>query len=206
MKYLLLFFVTALLISCSPKLTGSFSRLSGPEKSWVLLHPFKAKKGYRTTVEVRTTVDSMARRGTIGNDNNGGHLDAFKHSLWMARLTQHIGERAANSLGIAHEKGNYKAYLRRKYEEGVLPDEQSSEMDFYNNAVGISVGRAFERSTNNNIIDKLLDSLNKGKLRVLNKDSQGYFLDCHNRRIPPDSLLNRWNTIKCLVPSNSYSY
>ena len=55
----------------------------------------------------------MRRYTSIGDDNNGGALDAFKHAFWMARLTQGIGHRASLSLGKAHEKGNYKAFLNQ---------------------------------------------------------------------------------------------
>ena len=63
----------------------------------------------------------------------------------MARLTQGIGRRAAYSLGKAHEKGNYQTFKNRQLEDGILPDKPSSEMDLYNNQIGISIGKRFKK-------------------------------------------------------------
>lgn len=203
MKYLLLFFLIFIISGCSHRLTTSFSNLSKPEKTWVVFHPFKAKKAFYTTRDVESHVDSMAKAAIIGKDNNGGHLDAYKHSFWMARLTQNIGMKAASSLGEAHEKGNYKMYRSSHLEDGFLPDSISSAMDLFNNDVGIRVGVAFKHGNKNVLTTILMDSLTMGKLRILNKDSMGNFLDCDHFIIPIDSL-KKWGTKKCLMPSNYY--
>ncbi|MGB5363013.1 MAG: hypothetical protein WBN17_06895 [Aureibaculum sp.] len=202
MKIVTLLLVFFLFTGCSPKLRQSYSKLSKPEKAWVIFHPFKAKKAYRISNSIDQITDSIANTGIIGNDNNSGHLDAFKHSFWMARLTQGIGRRAALSLGKAHEKGNYKSYKKRQLEDAVLPDKASTEMDLFNNSVGARTGSFYNKRPKNDLILKLLDSLQKGKLRVLYKDHQGNFLDCQHQKIPLDSLRSQWHTQKCLVPSN----
>jgi len=203
MKYLLLFFIFLLMNGCSPKLRQSFSNVSSPEKTWVIFHPFKAKKAFLISKEVERAKDSIANIGNIGNDNNGGHLDAFKHSFWMAKLTQGIGKRAAFSLGKAHEKGNYKTYKKRRLEDGFLPDKQSSEMDLFNNLVGINIGSRYKKTSKKELIQQLLDYLNDGRLRILSKDSLGNFLDCQDKIIPSDSLKGKWETKKCLVSSDN---
>lgn len=204
MKYLILFFIFLLTSGCSPKLRQSFSKVSSPEKIWIFFHPFKAKKAFLISKETERTKDSIENIGSIGNDNNGGQLDAFKHSFWMARLTQGIGKRAAFNLGKAHEKGNYKTYKKRKLEDGFLPDKQSSEMDLFNNKVGISVGNFNKKTSKQELIQQLLDSLHDGKLRILKKNSSGNFLDCQGKILPMDSLKGKWNTKKCLVPSDNF--
>jgi len=201
MKYLLLIFIYLLLSACSPNLRQSFSNISSPEKTWVYFHPFKAKKAFLISKEAENTKDSISE--IIGNDNNGGHLDAFKHSYWMARLSQKIGKRAAFSLGKAHEKGNYKTFKKHKKEDGFLPDKQSSEMDLFNNSIGISIGNFNKKTSKQDIIQQLLDSLHAGKLRILRKNNSGNFLDCQGKIIPLDSLKNKWNTRKCLIKSNN---
>jgi len=202
MKNLCVLFVLLFLTSCSSNLKHSFSKLSKPEKTWVAFHPFKAKSAYLISLEAERVKDSIALLNIIGDDNNGGRLDAFKHSFWMARLSQHIGKRAAYRLGKAHEKGNYRTYERRRLEDGFLPDKQSSEMDLFNNEIGLKVGSSFKKASKNLLIQKLLDSLENGKLRMLKKDEFGDFLDCQNQKIPLDSLKSKWDTEKCLVPSN----
>lgn len=202
MKNLILLFAIISLSACSPTLRTSYKKLSEPEKKWAAFHPFKAKRAYSISIKVEALKDSLSRAGIIGHDNNGGHLDAFKHSYWMARLTQDIGKRAAYSLGKAHEKGNYQTFIERQFEDGHLPDKPSTEMDLFNNTVGIKIGSAFNRAKKSVLIQKVLDSLQEGKLRILNKDKDGFFLDCQNKRIPLDSLKNKWDTKKCLVPSD----
>jgi len=201
MKYFLLI-VILLLTSCSPKLSQSFKKVSKPEKHWVFFHPFKAKKAFLLSKEAEKTKDSIANFGKIGKDNNGGQLDAFKHSFWMASLTQKIGKNAALSLGKAHEKGNYQTFKKRQLEDGLLPDKPSSEMDLFNNSVGVKVGSQYNKASKKIIIKQLLSSLKQGELRILKKDNLGNFLNCQNKIIPIDSLKHQWMTKKCLVPSN----
>ncbi len=204
MKNLLLILAVLILSNCSPKLKQSLSKLSKPERTWVVFHPFKAKRAYQVSLEVLRVKDSIQKvNGVIGNDNSGGKLDAFKHSYWMARLTQDIGKRAAYTLGKAHEKGNYRTYQKRRLEDGLLPDKPSTDMDLYNNKIGITVGSTFKRATKKVVMQKLIDSLESGKLRILSKDKEGSFLDCFRKKIPLDSLKNKWDTKKCLVPSDS---
>ena len=203
MKYFVLFFLLLLINGCSPKLKQSFSKVSKPEKTWAFFHVFKAKKAFLITKRVEKTIDSMKNEGVIGKDINGGHLDAFKHSFWMVQLTQGIGKRAAYRLGKAHEKGNYQTFKKHQLEDGVLPDKPSSEMDLFNNKVGINIGSKYKNTSKKELITYLLDSLRLGKLRILSKDNQGNFLDCQKKAIPLDSLLHKWNTKKCLVPSNN---
>ncbi len=182
-------------------------KLSRPERTWVTFHPFKAKKAYVISLEAQNVKDSIMQvNSVIGKDNNGGKLDAFKHSYWMARLTQGIGKRAAFRLGKAHEKGNYQTYQRRRLEDGLLPDKPSTDMDLYNNNIGIKVGSIFKKASKKVLMHTLIDSLRNGKLRVLNKDKNGNFLDCQHKSIPLDSLKNKWDTKKCLIPSNHFEY
>jgi hypothetical protein len=206
MKNLLLIFVFIVLGSCSPKLKQSFSKLSKPERTWVVFHAFKAKRAYQISLEAERVKDSLKVATIIGTDNNGGKLDAFKHSYWMARLTQSIGKQSAYSLGKAHEKGNYQTYKKRKLEDGMLPDKPATDMDLFNNHVGIRIGMQKNIRSKNMLIQTVLDSVNEGNMRVLLKNNLGDFLDCQEKRIPLDSLKHKWNTKKCLVPSNVRSF
>ena len=201
MKYFLLFAIL-LLTGCSPKLSQSYKNVSKAEKSWTIFHPFKAKRAFLISKEAEKTKDSIAYLGIIGKDNNGGQLDAFKHSFWMASLTQKIGKNAALTLGKAHEKGNYQTFKKRQLEDGSLPDKPSSEMDLFNNVVGVRVGSQYKKASKKVIIQQLLKKLQQGELRILKKDKLGNFLDCQNNIISVDSLKHRWLTKKCLVPSN----
>jgi len=196
----LLLFV--LFLNCSPKLKQSYSNLSKPERTWVLFHPFKAKKAHQMSRAAIVITDSIANENTIGNDINGGQLDAFRHSFWMATSAQRIGKRAALSLGIAHEKGNYQTFKKRQLEDGILPDKPASDMDLYNNQIGAALGKRFKKASKATIINHLIDSIQQGKLRMLKKDTIGNFLDCNGQIIPTNALKGKWENDKCLVPTN----
>lgn len=201
-KIVLLFLMVTLFLNCSPNLKQSYSKLSKPERTWVVFHPFKAKRAYQISREALQTTDSIANENTIGKDINGGQLDAFKHSFWMARSAQSIGKNAALSLGKAHEKGNYQTFKKRQLEDGILPDKPSSDMDLFNNKVGATLGKQHKKSSKETIINHLLDAIHQGKLRMLKKDSSGNFLDCRGQLIPIDSLKGKWENNKCLIPTN----
>jgi len=201
--YIFYILIVVFVSSCSPTLRKSFSKVSSPEKTWTFFHPFKAKRAFFISLEAEKVKDSIKKDKIIGTDNNGGKLDAFKHSYWMARLTQGIGRRASCSLGKAHEKGNYKSFIKRKLEDGYLPDKPSSDMDLFNNQVGISVGNNSKTTPQKLLIEMLLDSIKQGRMRILLKDKKGNFLDCQQKIIPLDSLKYKWNTKKCLVTSDN---
>ncbi len=196
------FLLLGLFMNCSPKLKQSYSKLSKPERTWIIFHPFKAKKAYQISKEALITTDSIAKENSIGNDINGGQLDAFKHSFWMAKSAQVIGKNAALSLGKAHEKGNYQSFEKRQLEDGILPDKPSSDMDLFNNKVGATLGKRYKKSSKETIINHLLDSIRQGKLRMLKKDTSDNFLDCQGQIISNDALKGKWENNKCLVPTN----
>lgn len=206
MKYLVLLLVFLVLSGCSATLKTSYSKLSSAEKTWVVFHPFKAKRAYQISLEAEKVKDSIKLKDDVGKDNNGGQLDAFKHSYWMSRLTQGIGKRAAYSLGKAHEKGNYQSFKKRRLEDGFLPDKPATDMDLHNNAIGISIGNRFKTTAKHTLVEIVIDSVKSGVMKILLKDGMGNFLDCNKKRIPLDSLKGKWNTKKCLVPSSHMSF
>lgn len=179
-----------------------FSKLSRPEKCWVLQHPFVAKKTWSITQKVLLITDSVSKTTSLDGDKSGGQVDAFRHAYWMASLAQSIGWRKALKLGRAHEKANYIDFKKHRLEDGQHPDKASGDMDIYNNKVGIEIVK-----TNKNVVDKNLQSLvvtaiQVGKMKIIKKDSLGNFLDENNNIIPADSLKGKWNNDKCLVNSD----
>jgi hypothetical protein len=173
-----------------------FKSLSCPEKSWVIFHPFKAKKAQRITKEVQLFVDSVKQIGIIGVDNNGGKLDAFKHAFWMARLTKAIGARRTRKLGRAHEKGNYIQFKKHELEDSALPDSISSEMDLRNNEIGISRAKQIAVGS---LSASLLKLAEEGCLFTIKKDENGNFLNCDGSILSIKDWYGKWNIPKCLV-------
>ena len=178
-----------------------FSKLSGPEKWWVIWHPLKAKRALNISLEVLRVTDSISKAGSIGHDINGGKLDAFKHSYWMALMSMEIGETAALKLGKAHEKGNYETFKKGKLEDGFLPDKPSSDMDLFNNQMGAELSRNKIQLTNLQLMNALIEMIESGELRILKKENST-FLTCNGQVITDEELKGKWFNDKCLIPSN----
>lgn len=197
----LLFFLTNFNLY-SQSVTNSFFELSSPEKWWVIFHPFKAKKALNISKDVLKTTDSIGQLGEIDKDLNGGHLDAFKHSYWMATLALNIGSKPALKLGMAHEKGNYKAFKKSKLEDGFSPDKLSSDMDMYNNKIGIYLANEYSHLSKVDFIEIVIENIKDGKLKIIKKDTSGNFLNCDGEIIPTEILIGNWENKKCLMASN----
>lgn len=203
MKNIWVLFILIHISSFSQSKISSFKNLSTPEKFWVVFHPFKAKKAFDISNDAVKTTDSICKVNILDNDKNGGQADAFKHSFWIATLTQNINKRAAIKLGEAHEKGNYKTFKKGKLEDGYHPDKLSSEMDLYNNEIGANIGAENLDKEKSLLIVILIEEIKDGKMKILKKDELGNFLNCKGVVIPMDSLIGTWENEKCLIPSNS---
>ncbi|MBP7497959.1 MAG: hypothetical protein KA792_09880 [Bacteroidales bacterium] len=184
------------------KIFKSYARLSRPEKCWVIKHPFIAKRVLKLSLYARQQTDSLKHIKYLDADDNGGQLDAFRHSYWMALLAQKISCRKALALGKAHEKGNYLDFKHKRLEDGTLPDKISSEMDLCNNKEGVCIGRFYGIADKFKLRDIVIDSLKAGKMKIIKKNISGGFLDKDNNIIPLDSLTMRWINAKCLVNSD----
>jgi hypothetical protein len=180
----------------------SFFELSGPKKNWVLRHPFQAKKSLEISKEVILISDSISKTNFLDGDASGGQVDAFRHAYWMARLRQEIGKSAAKSLGKAHEKENHVMFKKRQLEDGILPDEISSEMDLYNNNQGLLLISKNSDISKSGLIYRIINAIHSGKMKIIKKDSKGNFLTCDGDKILADSLKGKWKNNKCLVYSN----
>ena len=176
-----------------------FKDLSGPEKCWVMWHPFIAKKAMKIAEETRKVTKEVMQDKLLNGTGNGNQIDAFRHTFWMANLVIDIGRRRARSLGKAHEKGNYKTYKQGKFEDGVVPDKISSEMDLFNNEIGIEIGEIVMPKY---IMDEVLDFIKKGRCKIIKTDESGNFLDVEGNVIQEEELKGKWENEKCLVDSN----
>ncbi len=215
MRRIYLFIVLFLFISIQlsaqrVKVCKEFRKLSRPEKCWVIKHPFIAKKAFLLTQSVRKATDSLKNTTILDGDANGGQVDAFRHSYWMALLSHKFNWRKAYHLGKAHEKGNYIDYKKQKYEEGSIPDKISSDMDICNNLTGIEISFKFKgynlkfKEVKDSLQKVILKSILDGKMTIIKKDSKGRFLDEKGNIIDNDSIKHKWINNKCLVPSNFY--
>ena len=198
---ILLFFSISISMSAQSNFK-SFFKLSGPKRTWVLFHPFKATKSLKISKETNRVADSIAKTNLLDRDKNGGQVDAFRHAYWMARLRQEIGKRAARSLGKAHEKENYLMYKKRRLEDGTVPDEISSIMDLYNNEQGLKLISKGSKTPKKGLIYRIVNAILEGKMKIIKKDKKGNFLTKEGKIISKESLKGKWKNNKYLVPSN----
>ncbi len=200
-KVLFLSFFLTLMIQLSEQKTNfrKFKDLSGPEKCWVIFHPFVAKKAIKISETARVETQNIIKEKLLKGNGNSGQVDAFRHAFWMANLTLEIGAVKAKRLGIAHEKGNYRDYKKHKNEDGVIPDEISSEMDLFNNDVGINIG---ELTTDFDLKGVVIKAVQDGKCKIIKKDRDENYVDCNNQLIREEDLKGKWENNKCLVWSN----
>ncbi|MBD9369245.1 hypothetical protein [Xanthomonas sp. XNM01] len=96
------------------------------------------------------------RREWMGTD---GHLDAFRHAYWNARLTQAFGEDWARAFTTAHE--------------GVPGNKPTPEaMDLHNNAVGIRIGLANPDASPARLAALVETAVRNGEMVVVDKDGK----------------------------------
>lgn len=202
MFFIIFLFLPTFLFAQSTSACKKFVNLSGPEKCWVLCHPFIAKKAFRISQNTLLITDSISKTITLDGDKTGGQVDAFRHAYWMAALAYSIGWRKALNLGKLHEKANYIDFKKHRLEEGIHPDKASCDMDLYNNKIGIEIAKANKKVKGIGLQQLVIVSILAGKMKILKKDSLGNFLDEENEIIPADSLKGKWNNGKCLVNSN----
>lgn len=176
--------------------------ISGPEFWWAAGHIFIAHKAFRITRKCLAVTDSVKQSNELDRDSQGGQLDAFRHSYWMARLAQKINPRKAQKLGIAHEKGNYIDFKKHRTEDGILPDKISSAMDLYNNERGLNVGFQNRRVDADSLRMLIIKAIKNGEMITIYKDKEGNYLQCNDSLINLSDYINTWNIPKCLVPSS----
>jgi hypothetical protein len=181
----------------------SFCDLSGPEKNWVIFHLFVAGKVRKLTNEARITASDMLKDSLLDGDGNGGQIDAFRHSYWMALLSQKIKPRKALALGKAHEKGNFKSFKKGNYdEENSLPDSSLCEMDLFNNKIGSEIGYQNRSLQKDSLKILIRSAILNGQMKIISKNKAGAPLDCNGNLIDLGNYTGKWNIPKCVVGSD----
>ena len=175
----------------------------GPhQKWWTITHPFIALRAYKYTKKALAATAEMKKDTALDKDSNGGQVDAFRHSYWMAILSQHINWKKALRLGRVHEKDDYVFYRRDKIEDGSPGDSLASAMDLFNNKAGAEIGHFNRKISETELRQLIIHAILDGKMQVLLKDDQGVYLDCQRNPISMENWKGSWYKPKCLQPSN----
>lgn len=187
------------------ELPGQEPRVSRYEKRWAVFHPVAAIKVKGIAKKCNVLYRHGNVRPELDSFPDGGKDDAFRHVFYMAAFAQKVGTRKLRKLGKAHEKANYRQFLRGSAEYGGRPDSMSTVMDLANNELGFRLGCEFCKLTLLELERTVLYEIASGSALIMKRNSKGEFLDCGGNVISAERYRNNWSVPKCLVRSN-YQY
>ena len=181
----------------------SYKNLSTPEQQWVKRHPLAAFRTHNIADTVKAKCQTMLKDTDFDGDLNGGMVDAFKHTLWMALTAQKIGYDKALSLGQAHEDGNRLEYEADPKRAKTPQDSIASRMDMLNNVVGARIGVNNPDASFAKIVAMVRQSVLDGKCWKIKKKDKNTYLDADGNKIDIHQYDDNWVIPKVLVPSNN---
>lgn len=180
---------------------GHLQAQSPPEIVWAIFHPFAALRVKTITQRCQPYFQYYKAKGRPDGFENGGRLDAFRHTFFMAAFAQKIKPAKLLKLGEAHEKGNYKDFRRAKLEEGELADFLSCEMDLINNELGVKLGRAKRYIPLDSLAILSLKLIEEGYAVIMKRNQAGYYLNCKDEQLDLKIYEGHWMVPKCLTNS-----
>ncbi|MCQ2975100.1 MAG: hypothetical protein MJ211_09885 [Bacteroidales bacterium] len=180
----------------------AYKELYKPERKWVRHHLISALRTFKISKQASLEAQNLLTDPNFDGDGNGGMVDAFRHTFWMALNTQKIGKRKALSLGQAHEESNKLYFENNQLEDGALPDSISCEMDLINNQKGAEIGLKYPKASYNEMINIVKDAVLTGKCFKIKKNSKGDFLDYEGNIIDINLIQGKWITPKILIRSD----
>ena len=176
-------------------------KLSSYEKCWAIGHPFAAVKVKKISKRCYKIYNKITTNKQLDTFSNGGTLDAFRHAFFMAAFAQKIKVKKLNKLGIAHEKGNYKQFLKNEYENTELPDSIATVMDLKNNALGFIIAQKHKTESLDNLVLIVITAIKNGEAVIIKRNKAGNYMDCEGNVIV--FTTKKWATARCLVSSNN---
>ncbi len=172
------------------------------ELCWALQHPFAALK----VKKIRNKADRIYNEATVKTEldslSSGGKLDAFRHTFYMAVFAQKIKIKKLRKLGIAHEKGNYKQFLKNGTENGERADSLANVMDLNNNELGLKIGSANKKISLDELKQRVIKEIKAGHALIMKRNKENRYVDCNGMVIDPKLYTGKWFVPKCLVPSD----
>jgi uncharacterized protein DUF6973 len=198
--FLLYLFVSFAMVSASAQ-TKTFHKLSKYEKHWALAHPFAALKVRKHQAEMYAVYKEVKQQKLLDTFENGGKLDAFRHTFAMAYFSKYVQTIKLRKLGKAHEKANHWQFLHHlPDEDGELSDSLSSVMDIKNNDIALSLAKEVKKVSTEELKQKIIQLIQTGGVFIMKRNAQSHYVDFNNQVIPAEKL-KVWNTPKCLVRS-----
>lgn len=180
----------------------SYHELSKPEQKWVKRHPWAAFRTHAIPDTVKAEAKRRLKDKELDGDLEGGMVDAFKHTLWMALTAQKIGFEKAILLGQAHEDGNRLEFESDPTRKKTPQDSIASRMDMLNNIVGARIGVDNPDASFNTLADIVQRYVIEGKCWKISKKGKNTYLDADGNPINIHAYDNIWAIPKILITSN----
>lgn len=198
-KYILVIITISLGVS-----TPVFAQhhISSYEFKWALFHPFAAIKIKRQLPKAMLVYAEIRDARLLDTLANGGKLDAFRHSYTMAYLARKSKVKKLRKLGIAHEKGNKRQFIKEQLEDGERPDSLACEMDLRNNELGFSIGRDHRLANDTELKQLVLIAISEGKAWYLKRNERFAYVNCAHEALEMSLYNRKWFVPKCLVKTN----
>ena len=108
-------------------------------------------------------------------------------------------------MGNDHEKGNKIDWKRGRFEEGAPPDQTAGEMDYWNNEVGLEIGKQNQEISESELVKLVLRAILEGRCKIIRRDNKGAFLDCEGNIVTSSEWKGKWENRRCLIFSNEAS-
>lgn len=180
-----------------------FKSLSTKDKIWALKNINTIKKSLKISNIVLITIDSLSKKDKDFYSQNieSGKYDAFRHVLWMYKLSENVGIEKARRIGKIYE--NYNKYVFKQNQNSGY-DLASMNMDLYNNEVGIYLFLKEGKIENEEIIfSSIKEIIEKGYVKIVFKDKKFRNLDKNNLIIEENQWKGKWENQRHLINSNS---
>ena len=175
---------------------------SNYEWRWAFWRPIAAVKCKKALPKAMIVYEQSKKLKEVDSLQNGGKLDAFRHTFVMAYLAQKVNKRKLLKLGIAHEKGNERAYKKNKLEDGERADSLSCVMDLYNNTIGITIGHHNKFASTDSLRSLVLRAIQQGDCLYIKRNHLNHYVTCENKEINFSEFKNNWFVPKCLIKTN----
>lgn len=194
-------FITLLFVYSSAFPQHHISRY---EIRWAFFHPFASIKIKRILPEAMAVYADVKQQHLLDSFENGGKLDAFRHTYVMAFLARDIKPKKLYKLGIAHERGNKRQFEKKHVlEDGERPDSLSCEMDLRNNEVGITLGKSNSSLSKEELKVLVIQEIKKGTTWYIKRNQSGKYVTCNDEIIQFELYKSKWYIPKCLIRTDN---
>ena len=112
---------------------------------------YKANKAAELAGEYTNALFENTHGKNVATNKDGTRANAFKHAFWNTMMTIEMGYDVAKGFADAHEK----PYADDSTLHIGIPNSEHSEMDYYNNEMGRTIGLIIKEMNRDLSVDKI---------------------------------------------------